>query len=52
MTKSGCCWHQYSTFVVEDNKPKVVEIIEEVANSVEKDSEIKYLLKNLKNENL
>jgi hypothetical protein len=29
MTKSGCCWHQYSDFVLENNAPKVVKIIEE-----------------------
>ncbi|HEY0609497.1 MAG TPA: hypothetical protein VGD35_07565 [Chitinophaga sp.] len=31
MTKSGCCWHQYSDFVVENNKPKAVHIVEEDA---------------------
>ena len=29
MTKSGCCWHQFSTFIVENNKPKAIEIVEE-----------------------
>jgi hypothetical protein len=29
MTKSGCCWHQYSEFIVENNKPKVIKIVEE-----------------------
>lgn len=29
MTKSGCCWHQFSEFIVQDNKPKVVRIIVE-----------------------
>ncbi len=29
MTKSGCCWHQFSEFVVENNAPKAVKIIEE-----------------------
>lgn len=29
MTKSGCCWHQYATYVVENNKAVPVEIIEE-----------------------
>ena len=29
MTKSGCCWHQYSTFVVEDNRPVAIKIVEE-----------------------
>ncbi|KIA97802.1 hypothetical protein OA93_12555 [Flavobacterium sp. KMS] len=29
MTKSGCCWHQFSEFIVENNKPKVVKIVEE-----------------------
>ncbi len=27
MTKSGCCWHEFSEFVVENNKPKVIKII-------------------------
>jgi len=29
MTKSGCCWHQFSEFKVMNNEPKVVLIIEE-----------------------
>ncbi len=29
MTKSGCCWHQYSEFIVENNKPKVIKIVED-----------------------
>jgi len=29
MTKSGCCWHQFSEFVVENNKPKAVRIVED-----------------------
>jgi len=28
-TKSGCCWHQYSEFKVENNKPIAVKIVEE-----------------------
>lgn len=28
MTKSGCCWHQYSTFKVKNNIPYPIEIIE------------------------
>lgn len=32
MTKSGCCWHQFSEFTVENNRPKAVHIIEEDAN--------------------
>ncbi|GHS88134.1 hypothetical protein FACS1894201_09570 [Bacteroidia bacterium] len=27
MTKSGCCWHEFSEFVVENNKPKAIKII-------------------------
>lgn len=27
MTKSGCCWHKFSEFIVENNKPKVIRII-------------------------
>jgi hypothetical protein len=30
MTKSGCCWHEYSTFTVENNRLVVIEIREEV----------------------
>lgn len=29
MTKSGCCWHQFSTYVVENNQVVPIEIIEE-----------------------
>lgn len=29
MTKSGCCWHQFSEFVVENNHPVAVKIVEE-----------------------
>lgn len=32
MTKSGCCWHQYSDFIVENNKPIAKKIIEEGLN--------------------
>ena len=28
MTKSGCCWHQFSEFRVKDNKPYATKIIE------------------------
>ncbi len=28
MTKSGCCWHQYNEFIVENNQPKVIKITE------------------------
>jgi hypothetical protein len=24
MTKSGCCWHEYSEFMVKNNKPKLI----------------------------
>lgn len=24
MTKSGCCWHQYSDYIVENNHPKLI----------------------------
>jgi hypothetical protein len=27
MSKSGCCWHEFSEFVVENNKPKAIKII-------------------------
>lgn len=29
MTKSGCCWHQYNTYKVENDKPILIESIEE-----------------------
>lgn len=29
MTKSGCCWHQYSEFKVIDNTPYPIKIVEE-----------------------
>jgi hypothetical protein len=29
MTKSGCCWHQYSEFIVKDNTPVPVKVVEE-----------------------
>lgn len=29
MTKSGCCWHQFSEFIVKNNKPKAIKIITE-----------------------
>lgn len=29
MTKSGCCWHQSSEFIVKDNEPFLVYILEE-----------------------
>lgn len=31
MTKSGCCWHQYSEFIVVNNKPKAIKILEDDA---------------------
>ncbi|MCV6628524.1 MAG: hypothetical protein OIF50_01555 [Flavobacteriaceae bacterium] len=32
MTKSGCCWHQFSTFEVVDNIPKLKVVVEEDAS--------------------
>ena len=29
MTKSGCCWHQYSDFIIKNNKPFLVREVEE-----------------------
>lgn len=29
MTKSGCCWHQYSVFKIKNNRPYPISIIEE-----------------------
>ena len=31
MTKSGCCWHEFSEFVVVNNVPKAVKIVEDDA---------------------
>jgi hypothetical protein len=31
MTKSGCCWHQYSEYIVKDNAPVAVKVVEESA---------------------
>lgn len=31
MTKSTCCWHEYSTFKVENNIPVAIKIVEEDA---------------------
>ncbi|MGN7784606.1 XAC2610-related protein [Niabella sp. 22666] len=31
MTKSGCCWHQYSEYIVVDNTPVEINIITEEA---------------------
>jgi len=28
MTKSGCCWHQSSEYIIKDNKPFAVKIVE------------------------
>lgn len=33
MTKSTCCWHQYSDFIVQNDKPKAIKIIEENYNA-------------------
>ncbi len=34
MTKDGCCWHQYSEFIVKDNAPVPIKIIEEDAKKL------------------
>lgn len=31
MTKSGCCWHQFSSFKVVDNKPTPILVVDENA---------------------
>ncbi len=31
MTKSGCCWHQFSEYIVINNEPKAVKIVEDDA---------------------
>lgn len=33
MTKSGCCWHQFSEYIVVNNTPKAVKIVEDEAMS-------------------
>lgn len=33
MTKSGCCWHQYSIFTVKDNQPQAISIVEDDAST-------------------
>jgi hypothetical protein len=33
MTKSGCCWHQFSEFIVVNNAPKAVKIVEDDATN-------------------
>ena len=32
MTKSGCCWHEFSEFIVENNTPKAIKIITDEQN--------------------
>ena len=34
MTKSGCCWHQFSTYVVKNNRVVPIEIIEEYYSGI------------------
>lgn len=34
MTKDGCCWHQFSEYVVRNNRPQPVSIIEEDARNL------------------
>lgn len=29
MTKSGCCWHEYTTYDVVDGKPRAIEVVTE-----------------------
>lgn len=29
MTKSGCCWHQFSDYIIRNNKPFPIKIVEE-----------------------
>ncbi|MFT4094620.1 MAG: hypothetical protein QM640_13400 [Niabella sp.] len=33
MTKDGCCWHQFSEYVVKNNVPVAVKIVEEGVNA-------------------
>jgi hypothetical protein len=32
MTKSGCCWHEFSEFIIKNNKPKAIKIITDEQN--------------------
>lgn len=41
MTKSGCCWHQFSTYVVENNQAVPIEIIEESYSGIFADYSVK-----------
>jgi hypothetical protein len=34
MTKSGCCWHEFSTFSVINNKPQAINVIVEDASTM------------------
>ncbi len=34
MTKSGCCWHQYSEYKVKNNSPYPIKIVEEGLNAM------------------
>ena len=27
MTKSGCCWHEFTEFIVANNKPKAIKVV-------------------------
>ena len=33
-TKSGCCWHQFTTYIVENNEAVPVEIVEEYYSGI------------------
>jgi len=41
MTKSGCCWHQFSTYVIENNQTVPIEIIEESYSGIFADYSVK-----------
>ena len=34
MTKDGCCWHQFSEYVVRNNRPQPVRVVEEDAQNM------------------
>ena len=42
MNKSGCCWHEYSTYDLIDNKPRLIQKITEDATLVGNLAEEKY----------
>jgi hypothetical protein len=52
MTKSGCCWHQFSDFIIKNNVPIPIKIVEEqyvfnyLENKIEEWNNGKHIVKN------